>query len=340
MATNKDLGIVHRLFISHTIGKVNQSSNPAAFKVLELVVPFPADDDHGVCFKKSITSIMKSVGATDGRWKVMLWTIEGERASFAIVVGKNGESTAVLGGKRVADGCDLRNELWPANLIGHIVVIFHLPVPSGRANGPHRQVCPCADGGVDNHRDNNDRPKASAKPRCTVRESTLQSHRSRGIEHRIGRHQVIATAFGYGKKHQRTDVESAEQAKLPAEQKRNEASNRKGKSQKREFDLVGIEHFSNTRAVLSGVQGGFFLRKKPLGILLSLYTNWKNALVPIGPPLAHIASVNELLHLQRDEVMTSKPEKIGRGDEGGREHLVPEEPATQMTALRWQNDDG
>jgi hypothetical protein len=29
---------------------------------------------------------------------------------------------------------------------------------------------------------------------------------------------------------------------------------------------------------LSGVQGGFFLRKKPLGILLSLYTNWKNAL--------------------------------------------------------------
>jgi hypothetical protein len=40
-----------------------------------------------------------------------------------------------------------------------------------------------------------------------------------------------------------------------------------------------LEHFSNTRAVLSGVQGGFFLRKKPLGILLSLYTNWKNALL-------------------------------------------------------------
>jgi hypothetical protein len=40
-----------------------------------------------------------------------------------------------------------------------------------------------------------------------------------------------------------------------------------------------LEHFSNTRAVLSGVQGGFFLRKKPLDILLSLYTNWKNALV-------------------------------------------------------------
>jgi hypothetical protein len=41
---------------------------------------------------------------------------------------------------------------------------------------------------------------------------------------------------------------------------------------------AALEHFSNTRAVLSGVQGGFFLRKKPLGILLSLYTNWKNAL--------------------------------------------------------------
>jgi hypothetical protein len=34
--------------------------------------------------------------------------------------------------------------------------------------------------------------------------------------------------------------------------------------------------------VLSGVQGGFFLRKKPLGILLSLYTNWKNALEPFS----------------------------------------------------------
>jgi hypothetical protein len=33
--------------------------------------------------------------------------------------------------------------------------------------------------------------------------------------------------------------------------------------------------------VLSGVQGGFFLRKKPLGILLSLYTNWKNALAAL-----------------------------------------------------------
>jgi hypothetical protein len=30
--------------------------------------------------------------------------------------------------------------------------------------------------------------------------------------------------------------------------------------------------------VLSGVQGCFFLRKKQLCILLSLYTNWKNAL--------------------------------------------------------------
>jgi hypothetical protein len=43
-----------------------------------------------------------------------------------------------------------------------------------------------------------------------------------------------------------------------------------------------LEHFSNTRAVLSCVQGGFFLRKKSLGILLSLYTNWKNALAGCG----------------------------------------------------------
>jgi hypothetical protein len=46
--------------------------------------------------------------------------------------------------------------------------------------------------------------------------------------------------------------------------------------------VLDVEHFSNMRAVLSGVQGGFFLRKKPLGILLSLYTNWKNALGCFG----------------------------------------------------------
>jgi hypothetical protein len=38
------------------------------------------------------------------------------------------------------------------------------------------------------------------------------------------------------------------------------------------------EHFANTRAVLSCVQGVFFLRKKTLGILLSLYNNWQNAI--------------------------------------------------------------
>jgi hypothetical protein len=39
--------------------------------------------------------------------------------------------------------------------------------------------------------------------------------------------------------------------------------------------------------VLSCVQGGFFLRKKPLGILLSLYSNGRNALsVQFGKQLA------------------------------------------------------
>jgi hypothetical protein len=34
--------------------------------------------------------------------------------------------------------------------------------------------------------------------------------------------------------------------------------------------LTALERFSNTRALSSGVQGDFFLRKKPLGILLSV----------------------------------------------------------------------
>jgi hypothetical protein len=47
--------------------------------------------------------------------------------------------------------------------------------------------------------------------------------------------------------------------------------------QKRDNAISPLEYFSNTRAVFGYVQGGFFLREKTLGILLSLYSNWKNA---------------------------------------------------------------
>ncbi len=48
--------------------------------------------------------------------------------------------------------------------------------------------------------------------------------------------------------------------------------------QKRSELQSALEHFSNTRAEFDCVQGVFFLRKKTLGILLSLYSNGKNAL--------------------------------------------------------------
>jgi hypothetical protein len=39
-----------------------------------------------------------------------------------------------------------------------------------------------------------------------------------------------------------------------------------------------LEHFPNSRAVLSCVQGGFLLRKRPRCIPLFHYSNWKNAI--------------------------------------------------------------
>ena len=39
-----------------------------------------------------------------------------------------------------------------------------------------------------------------------------------------------------------------------------------------------LERFSNTRALTSGVQGGFFLRKKPLERVASVYSNWRTAI--------------------------------------------------------------
>ena len=39
-----------------------------------------------------------------------------------------------------------------------------------------------------------------------------------------------------------------------------------------------LEQFSNSCALLSCVQGGFFLRKNPLIFALSVYSNWRTAI--------------------------------------------------------------
>ena len=41
-----------------------------------------------------------------------------------------------------------------------------------------------------------------------------------------------------------------------------------------------LEQFSNSCALLSCVQGGFFLREKPLIIVLSVCSNWRTAMMP------------------------------------------------------------
>jgi hypothetical protein len=40
-----------------------------------------------------------------------------------------------------------------------------------------------------------------------------------------------------------------------------------------------IERFSNSCSPFKAEKGGFFLRKKPLGILLSGYSDWRTALM-------------------------------------------------------------
>jgi hypothetical protein len=55
------------------------------------------------------------------------------------------------------------------------------------------------------------------------------------------------------------------------------------------------------------VQGGFFLRKKPLGILLSLYTNWKNTLAVAGGFLCVTRAF-----MRRRENRPQCGEKVGR----------------------------
>jgi hypothetical protein len=45
----------------------------------------------------------------------------------------------------------------------------------------------------------------------------------------------------------------------------------------------GLERFSNSRALFAGVQGGFYLMKKPLNIVHSVNSNWRTAVFSRDP---------------------------------------------------------
>src|ERR1035437_5313181 len=42
-----------------------------------------------------------------------------------------------------------------------------------------------------------------------------------------------------------------------------------------------LERFSNTYVLTDSIEGGFFLRKKPLCGVVSVYSNWRTAIVRI-----------------------------------------------------------
>ena len=157
-------------------------------------------------------------------------------------------------------------------------------------------------GCVDEHCGEDDGTHGNAKACCALGEKTFESYRSCGVENGICGQEIVAAAFGYGEEDKWADVEGAEQAESGDSQERDEAGDGERKGEEREFDLVGV--------------------------------------VAVGAALANVTGVDEVLHLQGDEVVAGKPDEIGGGDDGSGERAVPEPPATQMMALRWQDDKG
>jgi len=43
---------------------------------------------------------------------------------------------------------------------------------------------------------------------------------------------------------------------------------------------MALERFSNTYVLTGFIDGGFFLRKKPLCGVVSVYSNWRTAIAP------------------------------------------------------------
>src|SRR6185312_16845249 len=97
------------------------------------------------------------------------------------------------------------------------------------------------------------------------------------------------------------DIQSAQQPETWTPHQRYEPRNRQRKPKECELDLV---------AVVSG-----------------------------GTTMAYVTRMDEVLHLQRDEVVPHQPYEVRRRDDGRSQRSVPEPPAAQMTALRWQSSD-
>jgi hypothetical protein len=54
----------------------------------------------------------------------------------------------------------------------------------------------------------------------------------------------------------------------------------------------GLERFSNLQILTSFVEGGFFLKKKPLGGVVPVYINWRTALVAEAGADGHAFAAN------------------------------------------------
>ena len=117
----------------------------------------------------------------------------------------------------------------------------------------------------------------------------------------VGGHQIIAAAFGNREEHEWTDVKRTEQAEARATQQRNEAGDREWESEEGELELIGV--------------------------------------VGLGAAVADIARVDELFHVDGDEVMAHEPEEIRRRDDCGRQHSVPEPARTEVMALGREDDE-
>ena len=76
VVADEDLRVVDGFFVTHAVRDADLCGNGAVLEVEFLVVEFSADYDDGFWFVGAVASVVKAVGAADGRGQVVLRTVE------------------------------------------------------------------------------------------------------------------------------------------------------------------------------------------------------------------------------------------------------------------------
>lgn len=116
-AADENVWVVARFFVLDAEAVPGVCDEPAGSKIAFDEVFRKADDDERLRRRIAVTAQIEGVDATDRGGKAVLWAVEIDGASFAVVSGKDAEGGAVLFRDGIANLRHSFDEFGPADFL-------------------------------------------------------------------------------------------------------------------------------------------------------------------------------------------------------------------------------